>query len=103
VEIESGLVRGSISQSKLVPPDWRLGPALDVSVPIDLQSERSLRLEGARITSSAGWIRRDGQVVGPGVALAATRDGLFIAALAPRVDAKDYESPLEPVVYRVTR
>jgi hypothetical protein len=103
VSLDSGSVQGTVSQSRLVPLDWRLGPALDVSIPIDTKSERTMRLEGASIISAAGWIRRDGKVVGPGVALAATRDGRFIAALAPRPDAKDYESPLEPVVYRVDR
>jgi hypothetical protein len=103
VYAESGMLRGIISQSRLIPLDWRLGPALDVSVLIDMASSRTLRLEGASITSEAGWIRRDGKLVGPGVALAATRDGRFIAALAPRAEWKEYESPLEPVVYRVGR
>ena len=103
VDSRSGEIRGSISQSRLVPPDWRLGPALDVSVPIDDKSPRTLRVEGASISSGNGWIRRDGKLVGPGVPLAATRDGRFIAALAPRVNPKDYESSLEPVVYKVGR
>jgi hypothetical protein len=99
----SGEVRGSISQSRLVPVDWRLGPALDVSVNIDVETARTIRLDGATISSAEGWIRRDGRIVGPGVALAATRDGRFIAALAPRVAAREFESALEPVVYRVGR
>ncbi len=103
VGVDSGTVLGTISQSRLVPLDWRLGPALDVSIPIDIETVRPMRLEGASIISGSGWIRRDGKIVGPGVALAATRDGRFIAALAPRPAAKDYESPLEPVVYRVER
>jgi hypothetical protein len=101
IALATAEVQGTTSQSRLVPLDWRLGPTLDISVAIDLQSTRPLRVEGASITSAAGWIRRDGKVVGPGVALAATRDGRFIAALAPRPNAQVYEAPLEPVVYRV--
>jgi hypothetical protein len=103
VDRATGEVRGTISRSRLVPLDWRLGPALDVSVPIDVESARSIRLEGATISSGGGWIRRDGKIVGPGVALAATRNGRFVVALAPRLNPKDYESALEPVVYRVGR
>jgi hypothetical protein len=102
VSLDSALVRGTISQSRLVPLDWRLGPVLDISNPVNLDG-LPMRLEGATITSSGGWVRRDGKIVGPGVALAATRDGRFIAALAPRTDAKESETPLEPVVYKVGR
>jgi hypothetical protein len=101
VERATGDVRGTVSQSRLIPVDWRLGPALDVSIPIDVDTPRTMRLERATITSAAGWIKRDGRVVGPGVALAATRDGRFIAALAPRANQREFESALEPVVYSV--
>jgi hypothetical protein len=42
-------------------------------------------------------------VVGPGVALAATRSGHYILALAPRPDAKEYEATHRLVVYALDR
>jgi hypothetical protein len=39
--------------------------------------------------------------VGPGVALAATRGGHFILAVAPRPSRRPHESPEQAVVYRV--
>lgn len=52
-----------------------------------------------RDSSATGWSApRD---VGPGVPLAVTRHGRFVLAVAPRTDAKPYESPDHAVVYRV--
>ena len=88
---------------------WVDGPTLDISTPI-ARDARTLRararvIEGkgnriiVRDTSTGGWSApRD---VGPGVPLATTRNGRFVLAIAPRTDARQYESPDHAVVYRV--
>lgn len=91
------------------PIPWVDGPTLDISVPIS-RDARTLRararvIEGkedritVRDSSAGGWSApRD---VGPGVPLTTTRNGRFVLAIAPRTDAKKYESPDHAVVYRV--
>ena len=88
---------------------WVSGPTLDISVPI-VRDAPTLRARGRRIdgranritardSSATGWSSpRD---VGPGVPLAVTRHGRFVLAIAPRTDAKQYESSDHAVVYRV--
>jgi hypothetical protein len=101
VDPESGTVRGPVDPSDLGQVDWVDGPVIDISVPIDLAETRSLAIENGTLESRGGWIRLNGRIIGPGLAVAATRSGRFIAALAPRPDAKEYEATVEPVVYRV--
>ncbi len=88
---------------------WVTGPTLDIGVPI-ARGERTLRARGRVIEAKAnritvrdsterGWSApRD---VGPGAPLALTRNGRFVLAIAPRADAKRYESPEHAVVYRI--
>jgi hypothetical protein len=88
---------------------WVDGPTLDISVPI-ARDTRTLHARGrliegqgnhvtVRDSSASGWSTpRD---VGPGVPIAATRNGRFVLAVAPRTDAKRYESPDHAIVYRV--
>jgi hypothetical protein len=102
VDPETGAVLGPIAESMLAPLSWSAGPVIDISIQIDLGATRSLGIEGGTLESRNGWIRRNGRIIGPGLLLAATRTGTFIAALAPRHDAKQYEAPVEPVVYQVT-
>ena len=57
-----------------------------------------------RITSVGGWIRvagsgRRGRILGPGVLLAATRNGNFVLALAPQVNALRDAPTAQLVVY----
>ena len=101
VDPGSGAVRGAADPANLAQIEWVEGPVIDISVPIDLAETRSLAIEKGTLESRGGWIRLNGRIIGPGLALAATRSGRFIAALAPRPDAKEYEAPVEPVVYRV--
>lgn len=121
VDPRSGAIRdtlpaapASASSGDREPPDnrfvnvgWTDGPTLDISVTIDMVTERVLALDGGRIISRNGWIRREGQggaaarVVGPGTVLAATRGGRYVAALAPAPDAKEYEAKVQLVVYEV--
>ena len=101
VDSESGTVRGAVDPSNLGAVEWVDGPVIDISVPIDLAETRSLAIENGTLESRGGWIRLNGRIIGPGLAVAATRAGRFIAALAPRPEAKEYEATVEPVVYRV--
>ncbi|HEX5971431.1 MAG TPA: hypothetical protein VFY85_05865 [Gemmatimonadaceae bacterium] len=106
VAVQGGQV-GSAPEAASVA--WVDGPTLDISVPIAREA-RALRArsrvvegKGNRITvrdsTAEGWsVPRD---VGPGVPLAVTRHGRFVLAIAPRTDAKQYESPDHAVVYRV--
>ena len=88
---------------------WVDGPTLDIGVPVAREAT-TLRARGrliqgssnhitVRDSSSAGWSAP--REVGAGVPLAATRSGRFVLAIAPRTDAKSYESPDHAVVYRV--
>lgn len=106
VNVDGGEVSSAAAADSV---SWVAGPTLDISVPLErhamaLHARRRL-IEGTanRITvrdsTAAGWSTpRD---VGPGVPLAATRSGRFVLAIAPRTDAKQYESPDHAVVYRV--
>jgi hypothetical protein len=88
---------------------WMNGPTLDISVPIPREA-RTLRARGrlvegrddritVRDSTANGWSAA--RAVGPGIPLAITRHGRFVLAIAPRADAKPYESPDRAVVYRV--
>jgi hypothetical protein len=89
---------------------WSEGPVLDISTPVDVSRPRTVNAGPYRIESRDGWIRigpaaegggGSARIVGPGVVLAATANGRFVAALAPRTRAREYEVKLEPVVYEV--
>ena len=86
---------------------WTEGPTLDISIPLDTASERAVPIDGGRVVSRNGWIRREptdgenGRIVGPGTVLAVTRSGRYVAALAPAPDAKEYEAKVQVVVYEV--
>jgi hypothetical protein len=101
VDQETGAVRGPVGIADLGEIAWVDGPVIDISVSIDLGETRSLAIEKGTLESRGGWIRLNGRIVGPGLAVAATRSGQFIAAFAPRPDAREYEATVEPVVYRV--
>ena len=87
---------------------WVDGPTIDISVaPSD--GAPTIAVDGGLVESTGGSIRvvRDGPsrpdttVVGPGVALASTRTGRFIAALVPDSARREYDPPVRLVVYRV--
>ena len=114
---KSGALHGSLpADAKLVQPDWKSGPTIDISIPVDMTTAPSIQVgEGASamiIESARGIITlrpvasTEGAqpiTVGPGIALAATATGRFILALAPRQKAGQYDHPVELVVYTVTR
>ena len=90
---------------RFAPSPWIIGPTIDISIPFDMSRARHVPALGATVTSVNGRIRveRRGAVVdvGPGAALAATRDGRFIAALRPKAGAGEFDHPVEAVVYEV--
>lgn len=104
------------SDAQTVAPDWIMGPLLDVSAPVDMQTAPQLTVtaNGRRfaIESARGVItaREVGIVpessarsytIGSGKALAATKAGRYILALSPRGKAVVGEMPVEVLVYVV--
>ena len=100
VDPATGAISGPIEEAVLDPLQWVEGPAIDVSIELDLRETRSLAIDDGTLESRGGWVRLNGRIIGPGLVVAATRSGEFIAALAPRADARQYEARVEPVVYR---
>ncbi len=113
---KSGALHGTLpTGAKLVVARWVEGPVLDLSTPVDMQSAPPIHITtGGRIMSiesSRGVItaRELGAsadstrvyTVGSGKALAATKGGRYIIALAPRARAVANELPVEAVVYTV--
>lgn len=97
---------------KLVHPKWVNGPVLDVSVPVETQmappigvtvGQRKYSIETARGVITAREFGADSTArtytVGSGRALASTRGGRFVLALAPRAKLSPGEVPYEAVVY----
>lgn len=107
--------RGGTSWRESLPPmgasaglvelRWTEGPVIDVSIEIDMNAGRRAKSTGTIVTSANGRIAavRGGHTipVGPGAVLAATRDGRFIAALAPNAAAKEYDHKVRVVVYEL--
>ena len=104
------------ADAKTVGPRWTAGPKLELSVPVDMQAAPALTVNAAgrhfAIESLRGVIsaREIGSpndssarsyTIGSGKALAATKGGRFILALAPRANAVASEMPVEAVVYIV--
>lgn len=93
--------------ARLVVPRWTTGPTIDVSIEIDMASERRVEAGGAVVRSAGGRIRveRDGRTidVGPGAALAATHDARFIGAVVPIPDAGEFDHKVRVVVYELSR
>ncbi len=113
----TGAFHGTLAAgAQLVAPKWVMGPVLDISAPADMQAAPAIHVASdARtfaIESSRGVITaRETTVgasptatpfaVGSGKALAATKGGRYILALAPRANAVAHEVPVEAVVYVV--
>lgn len=113
----TGAFHGTLpAATRLVVPRWVKGPTLDASAPMDMSGARPIQVTTAKRTYS---IESQGGVItarettpganaaatpfaiGPGKALAATRGGRYIVALAPRRNAVANEIPIEAVVYTV--
>jgi hypothetical protein len=87
--------------ARLYEPAWVEGPTIDISQRHDLTSAPAIAVDGGTITSDGGRIALRGRDVGPGIALAASRHGRFIVALAPDTTAKEYDPKEHLVVYVV--
>jgi hypothetical protein len=114
---KTGEFHGTLpSSAKLITLNWIDGPTLDISVPVDMQSAPTLNASSngrtfaiesvrgvitARETTAGADSAARSYTIGPGKALAATRGGRFILALAPRATVASYEVPVEAVVYVV--
>ena len=81
---------------------WVEGPTIDISVQLDT-SRKAIPIEDGGVESRGGWIRARGRIIGPGMVLAATRSGRFIAALVPNPAAKEYEAKEYLAVYVTAR
>jgi hypothetical protein len=77
---------------------WVEGPTIDISVQLDT-TRKAIPIEDGGVESRGGWIRARGRFIGPGMVLAATRGGRFIAALVPNPAAKEYEAKEYLAVY----
>jgi hypothetical protein len=85
---------------------WVDGPMLDIAATAPPDSSGPVAVDAGRLESRGGWIRLldgagQGYVIGPGVALAATRGGRFVAALVPDPDRRPYDPPARLVIYRL--
>ena len=104
------------SNSNPTAPKWKTGPTLEMAAPVDLEGApainiaprgRRLTIESARgvISAREAGIVPDSSArtytIGSGKALAATKGGRYILALAPRAKAVAGEIPVEVVVYVV--
>ena len=114
---KTGAFHGTLpASSQLVVPRWTNGPVLDIATPVDMQGappihiksgSRQLSIESLRgvITAHEVGTGSDSTAriftIGSGKALAATKGGRYIIALAPRARVVANEIPVEAVVYVV--
>lgn len=114
---KTGAFHGTLpANAQLVVPRWTNGPVLDISVPIEMQGAPAIRIKAgsrmmsiesvngvitAREVGTASDSTARTYTIGSGKALAATKSGRYILALAPRARPVANEIPVEPVVYVV--
>ncbi len=114
---KTGAFHGTLPlNAKIFDPKWVHGPVLDISIPVDMQTAPAIQVAGggrtfdietsrgvivARETTQGASPAGATYTIGSGKALAATKGGRYILALAPRATAASYESPVEAVVYVV--
>jgi hypothetical protein len=114
---KTGALHGTLpAGAQLTVPRWAKGPVLDMSVPVDMSGARPIQVTSgkrtysiesqrgvitARETTAGANTDTPPFTIGSGKALAATRGGRYIVALAPRRNAVANEIPVEAVVYTV--
>ena len=99
----SGAPAGDVPRGgDLADVTWVEGPTIDISVQLDT-TRKAIPIEDGGVESRGGWIRARGRLIGPGMVLAATRGGRFIAALVPNPAAKEYEAKEYLAVYVTAR
>jgi hypothetical protein len=93
--------------SRFATLSWSNGPSLDIASAVDTSAQKQIEAGAARIESRAGqiYLTRPGDSnsipIGPGLALAATANGRYIAALAPRANRRENQTPTVVAVYEV--
>ncbi|MDQ3950927.1 MAG: hypothetical protein M3282_11360, partial [Gemmatimonadota bacterium] len=98
--------------SRFARLSWVEGPTMELANPVDLTRRQVLAINGGSIDARDDSIRvtthgRDGRtevrVVGPGIPLAATASGRFVAALVPGPMAQERPQgmPAQLVVYHI--
>jgi hypothetical protein len=89
---------------------WSVGPTIELASPVELSGRREISIDDGTVESRDGSIyvtkrgtsdRREERLVGPGLALAATASGRFIAALVQRRGRNEHEMGAYPVVYHL--
>lgn len=108
VDARSYVSRGDVrSYVALADVAWTTGPALPSDAGLD-PAPRTLEVEGGTVESRDGWVTARTaatggrpRVLGPGRALAATRTGRFVAAVAPALDASGRRATQRLVVYQL--
>ena len=103
IDPQDGSARGEVPRGgELAEVAWVEGPTIDISVKLDT-TRKAIPIEDGGVESRGGWIRARGRLIGPGMLLAATRSGRFIAALVPDPAAKEYEAKEYLAVYVTAR
>jgi hypothetical protein len=93
--------------SRFATLSWSNGPSLDIASAVDTSAQKRIDAGAARIESRAGqiYLTRPGDSnsipIGPGLALTATANGRYIAALAPRANRRENQTPTVVAVYEV--
>jgi hypothetical protein len=77
---------------------WITGPTLDVSVTPDTGAV-TLARAGHTVTSTGDTVRVDDRVLGPGIAIAATRHGCFVLALVRDSAAREFDPRWRAAIY----
>ncbi|HET9605204.1 MAG TPA: hypothetical protein VFO96_13010 [Gemmatimonadales bacterium] len=77
---------------------WITGPTLDVSVTPD-SSAVTLTRAGHTVTSASDTVRVDDRVLGPGIAVAATRHGCYVLALVQDSAAREFDPRWRAAIY----
>ena len=102
IDTATGMPRGELPPDfERFEPAWTEGPMIDISVSHDTARRVSLPIDGGTVESVGNRITRNGVHIGPGIALATTRRGRAIVALAPDLNAREYEPKERLVVYLV--
>jgi hypothetical protein len=97
-EPATGAVVGPIEPDPALAPAWTMGPTIDMSVDPDT-GRVEITVEGGTVVSDSSRITLRGHPIGPGIALAATRRGCYIAALVPDSTAGEYDPKHRLMVY----
>lgn len=90
---------------RFIEQTWVEGPTIDISIEIDMRRERRVSAGGGAVVSRDSVVTfiagSDTTRIGAGAALAATRDGRFVAALAPNPSREEFAPKVRVVVYEL--